>query len=126
MKKWIAALVLIVAVLVAAPASAQTSMTTLQKVKLTVVPTPAATIPAGTLMVWSIDGATAANPLGTFQNIAGEFAVWYLPVAGGSHVVRVSLVVGGQTFGASYPITVTVPVVMPTSVAIVASAPVVK
>lgn len=93
----------------AAAASAQTTMTTAQKIKLIVVPTPAGAIPEGTFLVWSVEGDSPQTQMGIFDQVPGEFAVYYLPQRGGSHVVRVSLVVDGQTTGASIAITVTVP-----------------
>ena len=100
------------------------TMTTAQKVKLTVTPTPVDTIPVGTLLVWAVEGSTPTNVLGTFVDIPKEFAVWYLPSKGGGQVIKVSFTVDGTTtpMGASLPITVTY--LPPTSVAIVAAPPV--
>ena len=125
MKRLAIALCLIIALLVAVPAWCQTVMTTAQKVKLSIVPTPAATIPAGTLMVWSVEGSSATNVLGTFVDIPGEFAAYYLPVKGGSHVIRGGWVVGGQSFTATHTATVTL-IVIPASIAITAGAPIPK
>jgi len=100
------------------------TMTTAQKVKLTVTPTPVDTIPVGTLLVWAVEGSTPTNVLGTFVDIPKEFAVWYLPSKGGAQVIKVSFTVDGTTtpMGASLPITVTY--LPPTAVAIVAAPPV--
>ena len=125
MKRLAIALCLIIALLVAVPAFCQTVMTTVQKVKLTLVPTPAATIPAGTLMVWSVEGSSATNILGTFVDIPGEFAAYYLPVKGGSHVIRGGCVVAGTNFSATHTATVTL-IAIPASIAITAGAPIPK
>ena len=116
---------LLILALVPALALAQPiTMTTAQKVKLTVTPTPVDTIPVGTLLVWAVEGSTPTNVLGTFVDIPKEFAVWYLPSKGGGQVIKVSFTVDGTTtpMGASLPITVTY--LPPTSVAIVAAPPV--
>jgi len=125
MKRLYITFYLIITLLVAVPAFCQTTMTTVQKVKLTLVPTPAATIPVGTLMVWSVEGSSATNVLGTFADISDEFAVYYLPVKGGSHVIRGGCIVGGQSFTTTYTITVTF-IVIPTSIAITAGTPIPK
>jgi hypothetical protein len=115
------ALTLLVAV---APVSAQTPMTTAQKIKLTVAPIPAGSIPAATALVWSVDGSTPTNILGTFTDVAGEFAAYYAPEKAGTQVVRVSMVVGGVTLPAS--ITLAVTLAPPSSITIVAGVPIPK
>jgi hypothetical protein len=107
--------------LLVTPAWSQTAMNTAQKVKLTVVPVPADSIPVGTVVVWAVDGGAAT---GTFTEVVGEFAAFYLPIKAGTHTVRVAVVVGGQTFPASHVITVTL--APPVSISIVAGTPIPK
>jgi hypothetical protein len=121
MKRLVLALVLMFTVFAVTPIWAQTTMTTAQKVKLTVVPVPADSIPVATIVVWTVDGG-AAN--GSFQDVAGEFAAYYLPVKAGTHITRMVVIVGGQTYNASHTITVTL--APPASISIVAGTPIPK
>jgi len=114
----------ILACLVAGPAVAQTTMTTAQKIELTVTPVPVGSLPAGTILVWSVEGSSATNILGTFVAVTDKLAAWYLPIKGGTHVVRVSFTVDGTTTPGSANLPITVTYLPPTSVTIVAAPPI--
>jgi hypothetical protein len=105
------------------------TMTTAQKVQLTLTPTPAGTIPVGTLVTWFVEGQTPTNVLGSFAEASmgggiNGLSVWYLPVKSGTHIVHASINIDGAPYDA--PITITVGAVRPTSVAITAGTPVAK
>lgn len=110
MKYATAILAALVIVGLAATANAQTpSLDTSQKVQLTLAAKNAAgqviPIPSGTIMVW-----TAVNDQGptsgTFEGasvVTGNYSVWYLPTAKGTHTLSVTLTPEGHA-----PITNTV------------------
>lgn len=116
-------------------ANAQTpTLNTAQKVKLTLVGKNSAgatiPIPAGTLMVW-----TAVNDKGpvsgTFADqsvTTGDFSIWYLPTAAGTHTLTVTLTPEGQpAITNTVVLAVTLdPAAIPTSFTITVGTPVIK
>ena len=132
MKRFSMIVVLVlVALALAVPSFAQT-MTTLQKVKLTVVAKNAAgaviPIPPGSTMILAVTSVPVSASPGTFTDMitVGEWSAFYNPVVAGVHTVAVALNVAGTTYNATLPITVTLGVVMPTTITIVAGVPIAK
>lgn len=119
----------------AAAANAQTpSLDTSQKVQLTLVAKNSSgavvPIPAGTLMVWTAanDQGTEAGTFEGASTVTGNFSIWYLPTAKGTHTLTVTLTPEGQA-----PITGTVvlnvtldPAAIPASFTITVGTPVKK
>ena len=122
----------LMALALSVPSFAQTTMTTLQKVKLTVVAKNAAgaviPIPPGSTMVLAVTSVPVSASPGTFTDMitVAEWSAFYNPVVAGVHTVAVALNVAGTTYNATLPITVTLGVVMPTTITIVAGVPVAR
>ena len=107
------------------------TMTTAQKVKITVVGKDDAgtvvPIPAGSMMQASATSDTAVNP-GDFVDgtVVGEYSTWYVPKVEGTHTIYVRIVMDGKPdLTATLTIKV-LPSVYPTSITLSPGTPVAK
>lgn len=82
-----------------------TALTLAQKVKLAVAGLNAAgqpaALPPGQIVVWTIDGASATNILGTFETVplpgggVEPATTWFLPAKAGTYTIQISFVYAG-------------------------------